>query len=233
MLDIIQLFDLTFLLTTHEVGPGNGADLVIQSSDGVLFHIDRRNLDRCAEAFPGSNATGITSESNDIVHLTETAEVLEILFQFGYPARHPVLDDLDFEKLLAVADAAEKYHFYSAAPMCQIVLRHNIPKHPIEVFRHAIKHDYPDDLIDEVARVLRPVPLTSASDPRIHPSVAPAWVCGLLCSYLLDIHFSSSSNKDDLSRGMEAHIQRRLPARKTQDPAIVRSRYRCPQFPPT
>ncbi|KAF4623687.1 hypothetical protein D9613_001437 [Agrocybe pediades] len=127
------------VVTVHEQGNWSGK----QSSDGVLFHIDRCNSDRCAEAFPGSDATGITSESNDIVHLTETAEVLEILFQFGYPARHPVLDDLDFEKLLVVADAAEKYHFYSAAPMCQIVLRHNIPKHPVEVFRYAIKHDYP------------------------------------------------------------------------------------------
>ncbi|KAF9560267.1 hypothetical protein CPC08DRAFT_479571 [Agrocybe pediades] len=114
----------TVATTVHsQFGPGNGTDLVIQSSDGVLFHVNRSNLDRCAEAFPGSDATGITSESKDVVHLTETAAVLEILFQFGYPTRHPVLDNLEFKKLLAVADAAEKYHFYSAAPMCQIVLR--------------------------------------------------------------------------------------------------------------
>ncbi|KAF9560261.1 hypothetical protein CPC08DRAFT_621536, partial [Agrocybe pediades] len=118
-------------------------DLVIQSSDGVLFHVNRTNLDRCAEAFPGSDsAPCITSESNDVVHLTETAAVLEILFQFGYPTRHPVLDNLEFKKLLDVAEAAEKYHFYSAAPMCQMALRRNIPKHPMEIFRHAIKHDY-------------------------------------------------------------------------------------------
>ncbi|KAF9538270.1 hypothetical protein CPC08DRAFT_756397 [Agrocybe pediades] len=124
----------------------------------------------------GASVLAKNNGRQDIVHLTETAAVLEILFQFGYSTRHPVLDNLEFDKLLTVADAAEKYHFYSAAPMCQMALRNNISKHPLEVFRFAIKHDYPDDFVDEVAAVLRPVPVSSPTDPRLHPSVAPAWI---------------------------------------------------------
>jgi len=111
------------LTSVLKVGPGNGADLIIQSSNNMQFYVHSRNLEFAAGAFPGGSATEITFQPGEVVHLTETADVLEILFEFAYPRRHPTMEDLSFQHLLRVTDAAEKYDFYMAAPMCQISLR--------------------------------------------------------------------------------------------------------------
>ncbi|KAG5637524.1 hypothetical protein H0H81_004220 [Sphagnurus paluster] len=51
---------------------------------------------------------------DDIVDLTESSEVLDVLFQFIYPMRHPDLEWTEFPKLQALSEAAEKYQVYSA-----------------------------------------------------------------------------------------------------------------------
>lgn len=50
--------------------------------------------------------------------------MLEILFEFIYPRKHPTLKDLEFETLAAVAEAAEKYEVFSAMSMCDVRMRY-------------------------------------------------------------------------------------------------------------
>ncbi|TFK37167.1 hypothetical protein BDQ12DRAFT_667120 [Crucibulum laeve] len=81
------------------------ADVIIQSCDGVQFHIHKKYLEANTGAFPPAefNANG------EVVNLTENAITLNLLFQFIYPKRHPALDSEKFDVLAPLAEAAEKY----------------------------------------------------------------------------------------------------------------------------
>lgn len=62
------------------------------------------------------------NEKQETMVLDEPSDVLEILFQFIYPRRHPSLEDIDFETLAAVAEAVEKYQVFSAMNLCAVRL---------------------------------------------------------------------------------------------------------------
>jgi hypothetical protein len=60
---------------------------------------------------------------DEIIHLAETAKILELLFQFCYPNRHPDVEALEFDVLALLAEAAEKYQVFSAMNICRILMR--------------------------------------------------------------------------------------------------------------
>lgn len=62
------------------------------------------------------------SASGEVVNLSETAIVLELLLQYMY---HPQLDlkKVNFEDLFSLAEAAEKYKVSSAVDVCKVQLR--------------------------------------------------------------------------------------------------------------
>ncbi|KAJ7759902.1 hypothetical protein B0H16DRAFT_1415622 [Mycena metata] len=129
------------------------SDITFKSSDSVLFHVHRKNLDVCTEGFPPA---GISTDGS-IVELTETSDTLELLFRFVYPERHPGLDTTPFEVLAPLAEAAEKYQVFPAMNICHIRLRDMAEEHPVEVAVYASKHDYPS-LICEVAPMMIAMP---------------------------------------------------------------------------
>ena len=85
-----------------------------------MFYIHRKNLDAHSSAFPSAEFT--PSSREETVHLAEPSDVLEILFQFIYPNRHPILHDKDVKAVLAVAEAVEKYQIFSAMRTCDVRL---------------------------------------------------------------------------------------------------------------
>ncbi len=86
----------------------------------MQFHLHRKNLEVNTGAFPG-----VEFEMNDeIVELSEPSSVLQIMFRFVYPRRHPDLEDEDFETVIAVAEAAGKYDVFSAINTCVARLRY-------------------------------------------------------------------------------------------------------------
>ncbi|KAJ7692754.1 hypothetical protein B0H17DRAFT_863712, partial [Mycena rosella] len=129
------------------------ADVTFKSSDGVLFHTHRKNLEVCAEGFP---PPGI-STGNEVIELPESSVTLELLFQFMYPQRHPALDTTPFEILEPLAEASEKYQVFPAMNICHIRLRDMVHEHPVEVAIYAAKHDYPY-LLSEVAPMMVSMP---------------------------------------------------------------------------
>ncbi|KAJ7186186.1 hypothetical protein C8R46DRAFT_391486 [Mycena filopes] len=129
------------------------ADVTFKSSDNVLFHVHRRNLEVCAEGFPPAEI----SSDGTIIELEETAVTLELLFRFMYPERHPGLDTTPFEVLAPLAEAAEKYQVFPAMNICHIRLRDMVHEHPVEVAVYASKHDYPY-LVSEVAPMMIAMP---------------------------------------------------------------------------
>lgn len=96
------------------------SDLTIRSCDNELFRVHARNLHEHSESFPAPS--GLLSRPEDIVSLPETAETLELLFQFMYPQPQPNLRSLSFEKFAALTEAVEKYGVYPAQQVCNIIM---------------------------------------------------------------------------------------------------------------
>ena len=60
--------------------------------------------------------------SDELVPLTETSDVLELLFQLCLPKRPPSLQLLNFETLKMLAEAVEKYQVYNALEVCKVLM---------------------------------------------------------------------------------------------------------------
>jgi hypothetical protein len=107
------------IVTQTGVVRGGDADVTFKSCDGVLFRIHKINLEVCAGGFapPEFDVQG------EIVCLTETAMTLKLLFRFCYPECHPDVEAMEFDVLIDLAEAAEKYEVYSAMNICKIYMK--------------------------------------------------------------------------------------------------------------
>jgi len=81
-----------------------------------LFRVYRTHL----ETHTGGFAPAKIPTLEEVVVLSEPAEVLELLFQFTHPSRQPSVLNLEFDVLFALAEAAEKYEVYGAMNICNI-----------------------------------------------------------------------------------------------------------------
>ena len=91
------------------------ADVTFLSSDNVTFKLHRKYLEATTGGFPSAEF----ETQGELVRLTEPSSVLEVMFQFVYPRRHPKLDKQDFSTVLAIAEAVEKYEVFSAINTCE------------------------------------------------------------------------------------------------------------------
>lgn len=57
-------------------------------------------------------------KQQEVVPLTERAEVLELMLQYMYLQRQPDLRNVKFDVLKDLAEAVEKYEIYSAMGVC-------------------------------------------------------------------------------------------------------------------
>ncbi|KAJ7431928.1 hypothetical protein B0H11DRAFT_824682 [Mycena galericulata] len=126
------------------------ADITIQSSDGVLFKVHRKNLEVHSVVFAGAETATLPENGDEIARLSETSEVLDLLFQFMYPQLQPDLQTLEFSVMDDLAEAAEKYMVFSALTLCRMKMKYSIPKHALEILNFAVKHGH--DFADEAAR---------------------------------------------------------------------------------
>ena len=95
------------------------SDITVRSTDGVFLYLHRKNLQAITKAFDTSEFLASSESGEDAVSLPERADILEIVFSFIYPNRHPNLRGLDFERLMQIRDAVEKYKIYSAMEVCE------------------------------------------------------------------------------------------------------------------
>lgn len=106
---INELYNDVLVKATGHDSDADSMIVTIRSADNVLFNIHHKNLEVNTGAFPGKEFDA----RGEVVHLTERADVLAILFEFIYPRRHPTLEDENFETVAAVAEAIEKYEVFS------------------------------------------------------------------------------------------------------------------------
>lgn len=78
-----------------------------------------------SDGFPPveANPESLGLVANEMVTLSEPANVLVLLFSFLYPQRIPDTLGIDFETIVALAEAAEKYQVYLAIRECKVLLR--------------------------------------------------------------------------------------------------------------
>ena len=97
------------------------SDISIQSGDGVVFGLHQANM----KINMGSWELVFGKAKIDaVIQLPEKSVILDLLFQFCYPMRHPELNDLTFDTLSELAEAAEKYKVFSAISICKIGMKY-------------------------------------------------------------------------------------------------------------
>jgi hypothetical protein len=99
----------------------SNSDITIKSIDGVHFKLHRKNLASHSDGFPAENM--VDAVQDEVVNLSETAETLELLFQYMYPPPWPYLWGLPASALFSLAEAAEKYVVSSTIAACKPHLR--------------------------------------------------------------------------------------------------------------
>ncbi|KAJ6450428.1 hypothetical protein C8R47DRAFT_1261494 [Mycena vitilis] len=125
---------------TAERFRASDADMTVASCDGVLFKVHRRNLAAHSDVFCNAEDATLPVNGEEIVHLTESGNILDILFQFMYDTT-PALEPLEFETLARLSEAVEKYGVHSALAPCRSQMQAAASEHPFEVLIYALRHD--------------------------------------------------------------------------------------------
>ncbi|KAF5359938.1 hypothetical protein D9758_013971 [Tetrapyrgos nigripes] len=157
-------------VVSRKFGPETGGDVVFRSSDNVSFHVHQKHLEVYAEGFPLAKHT--TPSQNEIIPLSEKSSTLEHLFQFMLPQRPPELDGLDFEQLMALANASEKYVVYSAQSTCALYMRDFLTSHPEQILKYAATYHH-NSVIYTLAPQLVMKPLTELANLLPHDVFVP------------------------------------------------------------
>lgn len=100
-------------LTIKPTVNATDADIQIKSCDNMRFGVHTSKLHDSSEIFPGDIPT-----KDEVVNMPETGDTLELLFHYMYRRPRPVLKDLSIKRVLALAEAAEKYVVYNARDVC-------------------------------------------------------------------------------------------------------------------
>jgi hypothetical protein len=90
--------------------------VTFESCDNVLFKVHLNNLKTHSEGFAPPDETSLSLA--EVVNLTESADVLELLFQYIYPQRPPDMKNVNFGVFAGFAEAVEKYQVYAAMDIC-------------------------------------------------------------------------------------------------------------------
>jgi len=149
------------------------SDVTFESCDNVLFKVHRPNLVTHSEGFAPPSGTNVSSDSEPAVLLPESADVLELLFQYMYPQRTPDLEKAEFSVFANLAETAEKYQVFGAMDICNTRMEALIPKYPFQVLDYAVRHGYLD-LVTKVEDKYT-FPLAAKVFQLLSPTVYIAW----------------------------------------------------------
>lgn len=109
------------------------SDIILESCDNVHFKVHRVNLRMHSDIFADAEDISSSSvipkpiEQPEIVSLSESSAVLDLLLQYMYRQPPPELADISFELLAGLAEAAEKYRVYYAIDGCKRAMRYVPP----------------------------------------------------------------------------------------------------------
>ncbi|KZP13265.1 hypothetical protein FIBSPDRAFT_753601, partial [Athelia psychrophila] len=154
------------------------ADILYESCDHVVFKIHSANLKNTSETLYAP--VGTITHLSDTVVLTESAKVLDLLFQYMYPQRQPNLREIEFDLLQELCEAAEKYQVFSALEVCKMSMENLCEDYPFEVLLYASRHGY-SEMADAAAyHGVTVLPLQAFNKLLAHLPTYVAYVCDIV-----------------------------------------------------
>ncbi|KAJ3892539.1 hypothetical protein GG344DRAFT_64522 [Lentinula edodes] len=150
-------------------------DVILQSSDGKQLGAHSKNLELFTDAFPVAGST-LPPHDEEIVKLTESAEILRFVLSYTHNTPPPDLSSLDLDTLLLLGEVViKKYGMYLAGECVnkEVNLRiSNSPPLKILAYKTGVS-DF--SLIDETAQKTMDSPLEDALS-ILDPSVFRVWI---------------------------------------------------------
>ncbi|KAF5309138.1 hypothetical protein D9619_012802 [Psilocybe cf. subviscida] len=169
--------------TLSKIFCDSSADLEFESSDEVVFKIHSKHLPSTSFGFVMGE--GDRASESQPAQLSESAEILELLFQFVEPpseSRHfqyPSLTELDPAHFFTLAEAAEKYIVFACMGMCATRMRFDtamMEAHALDVLNHSFKHGYNDLVLTSIWRTLQNCNFELVAEKLTTPGLLAKWV---------------------------------------------------------
>eukprot|EP00918_Siedleckia_nematoides_P004324 GHVU01009636.1.p1 GENE.GHVU01009636.1~~GHVU01009636.1.p1 ORF type:complete len:219 (-),score=1.12 GHVU01009636.1:104-760(-) len=127
-----------------------------------------------SQVFADAGGSTVGTVEDEIVSLSETSSVLELMLQYVYLQPQPDLLGVDWEVMKQLAEAVEKYEIYSAIGVCSHRMRETIAEHPIDVLLYSVRHKYSEIMNESAEATLNIPPYTMLS--CVPPNVFAAWI---------------------------------------------------------
>ncbi|KAJ7147019.1 hypothetical protein C8R44DRAFT_899377, partial [Mycena epipterygia] len=153
------------------------SNVTIVSSDGVLFKVHHKNMEVHSDIFAdAANVTLPENGADEVVTLSESSAVLDLLSQYMYHQPQPDLNALEFSIFDGLARAAQKYVVYSALPAVAIKMKcvDSVAKYPLQVLDYAARHNH-KELANEAAHLSVDLPFAQAVS-ILAPDTLVKWV---------------------------------------------------------
>jgi len=96
------------------------ADIILKSSDNILFKFHKKLLETHSGTFAGAEAFTVTDEP---VMFTEPSEIVDLLLQLMSLQEPPDLWSVDFNTLDLLAEAVEKYQVFASKSICKVLMQ--------------------------------------------------------------------------------------------------------------
>ncbi|KAF9477398.1 hypothetical protein BDN70DRAFT_947370 [Pholiota conissans] len=164
------------------------ADVKFLSSDGVEFKIYLAYLNLCTSRGFARDQLNTAAAGDDKIQLQESADVLEIIFQFIEPPtrardhKHPSVFDLSPSLFFKVAEAAEKYVVYGATRVCLDRMKQIVSDYPVDVLNHCSLHGY-SELANQAAQHALSYPVEEVTVKLTAPGALLRYVCITFSSF--------------------------------------------------
>ncbi|KAK0218155.1 hypothetical protein IW262DRAFT_1463601 [Armillaria fumosa] len=201
------------------------SDITLASHDNVHFKVHRINLKMHSDIFADAEdiSSSTPATTSEVVSLTESASVLELLLQYMYRQPPPDLSEIEFSRVADLAEAAEKYRVYFAIDACKRSMWYAapssvkcshlagssdaIPQHSFEVLTWAVKHKH-SKIIDLAAQRTVSLPTDNICEAISPPILAPwlqyhkHWLDALNAEYAryppAAMHWNNSTRECDI-----------------------------------
>lgn len=145
-----------------------------------------------SQVFADAGGSTVGTVDDEVVYLSETSSVLELMFQYMYLQPQPDLREVEWSVMKELAEAVEKYEIYSAIGVCSHRMRfaHSNPffaphvltklprecisEHPIDVLLYSVRHKYTEIMNESAEATLDIPPYTMLS--CVPSDIFAAWV---------------------------------------------------------
>jgi len=127
-----------------------------------------------SQVFADAGGSTVGTVDDEVVYLSESSSVLELMFQYMYLQPQPDLREVEWTVMKELAEAVEKYEIYSAIGVCSHRMMECISEHPIDVLLYSVRHKHTEIMNASAEATLDIPPYTMLS--CVPPDLFAAWI---------------------------------------------------------